>query len=209
MKEIVYQRKIPAVTTQTPEGESITVVDAYMQEERLYANDNNLAEQIAEAQKYAYNGEYAIVDVPDTRPLSEIRADKETELSVACKAAIEAGMDVETTQGTEHFDLTQEDQINLTTALGKVDAGATAHPYHSKRSLCRMFTADEIRAVSAAAVAHALYNQTLCNHLLTWARRAETAEELEGITYSAEGLPEDLAANMVQVLAAAGGGADA
>lgn len=36
-----------------------------------------------------------------------------------------------------------------------------------------------------------------------------TAEELEGIAYTAEGLPEDLAANMAQVLAAAGGGADA
>ena len=41
------------------------------------------------------------------------------------------------------------------------------------------------------------------------ALRAETAEELEGIAYTAEGLPEDLAANMAQVLAAAGGGADA
>lgn len=136
-------------------------------------------------------------------PMNALRSAKEAELSAACKAAIEAGMDVETTQGTEHFDLTEEDQINLSTALGKVDAGATAHPYHSKRSLCRMFTADEIRAVSNAAVAHALYQQTLCNHLMTWARRAETEDELNGITYTAEGLPDDLAANMAQVLEAA------
>lgn len=135
-------------------------------------------------------------------PMDILRSSKEAELSAACKAAIEAGMDVETTQGTEHFDLTEEDQINLTTALGKVDAGATAHPYHSKRSLCRMFTADEIRTVSAAAVSHVLYHQTLCNHLLTWARRAETEDELNGITYTAEGLPDDLAQNMAQVLAA-------
>ena len=60
-----------------------------------------------------------------------------------------------------------------------------------------------------ASIAHKLYHTTLCNHLLTWARRAETAEELAGIAYTAEGLPEDLAANMAQVLAAAGGGADA
>ena len=31
----------------------------------------------------------------------------------------------------------------------------------------------------------------------------ETAEELDGITYSADNLPEDLATNMAQVLAAA------
>lgn len=169
----------------------------------LYLTDGNAVEFVGVSNWDAFVFEDGGWD------LHEIKADKEAELSAACKTAIETGMDAETTQGTEHFDLTQEDQINLATALGKVDAGATAHPYHSKRSLCRMFTADEIRAVSTAAVAHALYHQTLCNHLLTWVRRAETVEELEGITYSAEGLPEDLAANMVQVLAAAGGGADA
>lgn len=142
-------------------------------------------------------------------PMDGLRAAKEDELSAACNAAIVAGMDVETSRGTEHFELTEVDQINLSTALGAVDAGASGHPYHSTRSLCRMFSADEIRAVSAAAVAHVLYHRTLCNHLLTWARRAETAEELAGIAYTAEGLPEDLAANMAQVLAAAGGGADA
>lgn len=57
--------------------------------------------------------------------------------------------------------------------------------------------------IAKASIQHKLYHTTLCNHLLTWARRAETAEELDGITYSADNLPEDLATNMVQVLAAA------
>lgn len=144
----------------------------------------------------------------EEKPLHEIKSDKEAELSAACNAAITAGMDVKTSQGTEHFELTEVDQINLTTALGAVDAGASGHPYHSTRSLCRMFSADEIRAVSAAAVAHVLYHRTLCNHLLTWVRRAETAEEVGGIAYTAEGLPEDLAANMARVLGTDGGGAD-
>ena len=205
MKVIKYQiateiaTEIDRGTPDNPDVETVLAPASMIYTERNYQM----------ALDEAYQGQVTVEDISDTRPLSEIKAEKEAELSAACKTAIEAGMDVETTQGTEHFDLTQEDQINLTTALGKVDAGATAHPYHSKRSLCRMFTADEIRAVSAAAVAHALYNQTLCNHLLTWARRADTADELEGIVYTAEGLPEDLAANMVQVLGMAGGGADA
>lgn len=66
-----------------------------------------------------------------------------------------------------------------------------------------MFTAEEITAISAASISHKLYHTTLCNHLLTWVRRAETAEELGSITYSADNLPDDLAANMAQVLAAA------
>lgn len=153
----------------------------------------------------AYNGEYTIEDVPDDRPLDEIRTDKLAELSSSCNAAITAGMDVETSQGTEHFSLQETDQINLTTALSAVQSGAAGYPYHADGQLCRLFTAAEIQAIAAASVRHKLYHTTLCNHLLTWARRAETKEELSGITYAADGLPDDLAANMAAVLAAAAG----
>ena len=153
----------------------------------------------------AYNGEYTIEEEHDDRPLDEIRADKLAELSASCNAAITAGMDVETTQGTEHFSLQETDQINLTTALSAVQSGAAGYPYHADGQLCRLFTAAEIQAIAAASVKHKLYHTTLCNHLLTWARRAETREELSGITYSADGLPETLAANMASVLAAAAG----
>lgn len=157
------------------------------------------------AKREAYNGEYTIEEEPDDRPLDEIRTDKLAELSASCNAAITAGMDVETTHGTEHFSLQETDQINLTTALSAVQSGASGYPYHADGQLCRLFTAAEIQAIAAASVKHKLYHTTLCNHLLTWARRAETKEELSGITYAAEGLPEDLAANMASVLEEAAG----
>lgn len=140
---------------------------------------------------------------PNAKTLEELRAGKETEISDACNTAIVAGMDVETSRGTEHFALQETDQINLTTALSAVETGAAGYPYHADGQLCRMFTREEIEAIAKASIQHKLYHTTLCNHLLTWARRAETAEELDGITYSADNLPEDLATNMVQVLAAA------
>lgn len=143
---------------------------------------------------------------PGTVPepdLEQLRSGKEAEISTACNGAIIAGMDVETSQGTEHFALQETDQINLTTALSAVQAGAAGYPYHADGQLCRLFTAEEIQAIAQASVRHKLYHTTLCNHLLTWVRRAATAAELETITYAAEGLPDDLAANMAQVLAAA------
>ena len=140
---------------------------------------------------------------PNAKTLEELRVEKEAEISDACNAAIVAGMDVETAQGTEHFSLQETDQINLTTAYNAIISGAANYPYHADGQLCRMFTAEEITAVSTASISHKLYHTTLCNHLLTWARRAETAEELGSITYSADNLPEDLASNMAQVLAAA------
>ena len=142
----------------------------------------------------------------DRAPSIEIiRADKLAELSASCSASITAGMDVETTQGTEHFSLQETDQINLTTALSAVQSGASGYPYHADGQLCRLFTAAEIQSIAEASVRHKLYHTTLCNHLLTWARRAETREELSGITYTANGMPEDLASNMAAVLAAAAG----
>lgn len=139
---------------------------------------------------------------PEPDHLDAAKTAKESELSTACNQAIVTGMDVKTTQGTEHFSLQETDQINLTTAYNAVMAGAEQYPYHADGKLCRMFTADEIKAISAASIQHKMYHTTLCNHLLTWARRAETAEELDGITYTEEGLPEDLAQNMAQIMTA-------
>lgn len=140
---------------------------------------------------------------PAPDPLETARAEKEAELSAACNASIVAGMDVTTTKGTEHFSLQETDQINLTTAYNAVMSGATQYPYHADGELCRMFTADEIKTISAASIQHKLYHTTLCNHLLTWARRAETEEELNSITYTADNLPSDLAQNMASVMMAA------
>lgn len=140
---------------------------------------------------------------PAPDPLESARVVKEAELSAACNAAIVAGMDVPTTQGKEHFSLQETDQINLTAAYNAVMSGATQYPYHADGQLCRMFSADEIKSISAASIQHKMYHTTLCNHLLTWARRAEPAEELAGITYSADNLPADLAQNMAQIMASA------
>jgi len=128
---------------------------------------------------------------------------KEIEISTACNKAIIAGMDVETTQGVEHFSLEETDQINLTTAYNAIMQGATYYPYHSDGNLCRMFSADEIKAVSNASIQHKLYHTTLCNHLLTWVRRAQTVGEINSITYDAANLPEDLAQNMASIFTAA------
>lgn len=173
--------------------------------QHIDSTDAGFANDYAIAKAEAYNGEVTVEDEPDDRPLDVIRADKLEELSASCNAAITAGMDVETTQGAEHFALEETDQINLTTALSAVQSGAAGYPYHADGQLCRLFAAAEIQAIAAASVRHKLYHTTLCNHLLTWARRAETKEELSGITYAADGLPEDLASNMAAVLAAAAG----
>lgn len=159
-------------------------------------------ETIAKAE--AYNGEYTVEETPDNRPFDEIQTQKLSSLSEICNQTIVAGMDVETTEGIEHFSLEETDQINLTTALSAIEQGAKGYPYHADKKLCRMFTAVELKAIAEKATAHKLYHTTLCNHLLILARRATTTAELDKITYSADCLPPDLAENMKKILVAAG-----
>lgn len=159
-------------------------------------------EKIAKTE--AYNGEYTIEEEPDNRPFEEIQTEKLSNLSETCNQTIVAGMDVETTEGIEHFSLEETDQINLTTALSTIGQGAKGYPYHADKKLCRMFTAVELKAIAEKATAHKLYHTTLCNHLLILARRATTIAELDKITYSADCLPLDLAENMKKILVAAG-----
>ena len=200
MKWVVYQRQIPAESTTLPNGETIVTREAYLQEEKLGFTDSNKEIQIAEALKYSYNGEYTIEEEPDDRSLDEIRADKLAEISTSCNAAITAGMDVETTQGTEHFSLQETDQINLTTALSAIQNGSTGYPYHADGQLCRLFSAKEIQDIAEASIKHKLYHTTLCNHLMTWVRRVEDKKELANIKYSIENLPKDLKQNMIDIL---------
>ena len=190
-------------------ADSERLVDAAPPDKRMNAGTNGFVkpcwdEDAAAWVEGATAEEQAAWEVEHHDPVSleEKRAAKHAEVSAASEAAIYAGMDVETTQGTEHFSLTEKDQINLTTAKNAVDKGAAAYPYHADGEMCRIFTAAEINAIGQASIAHKIYHTTYCNHLFEWIRRADTAE-LAGITYGAE-LPDDLAAHMQEILTQAG-----
>ena len=144
-----------------------------------------------------------LVDImPTERPeeaLEAVQSAKLAELSAACSQSIIAGCDVELSAASGHISLTAEDQINLTAALNAVEQGAAGYPYHLDGQLCAVFSAADIRQLAQAAASHKLYHTTYYNHLAAWVRRSETTEEVQAITYGTE-LPEDLAANMANIL---------
>lgn len=136
----------------------------------------------------------------DQFDIEDVRKKKLAGLSSECNRVIVSGCDVKLSDGsTGHFSLLETDQINLTAAVTAVEQGAEGYPYHADGQLCRLFPAADILKIAQAATTHKLYHTTYCNHLLTWARRADSKMELDSITYGAE-LPADLAANMGEVL---------
>jgi hypothetical protein len=131
------------------------------------------------------------------------KAAKVAELREVCNALIVSGVEVETSQGAEHFALDTEDQINLQNLSLQIAAGAQTVLYHADGSLCRPFSSGEVSAIVAAATAHIVGHTTRYNHLKAWVDRTEGAAELAAINYASE-LPADLAEHMSAIL---GGGA--
>lgn len=135
------------------------------------------------------NGDYVEVPVGSLDYKKESVLEK---MSMACQAAIEAGVDVEVSTGTEHFSLDSTDQMNLTNMNILVAAGMSGYPYHADGKVCRVYNAEEITKIATAATQWVTANTTLNNSIVAWINRIETEEELNTVEYSVETLPEDL-----------------
>ncbi len=135
---------------------------------------------------------------------NELRAAKLAEINAACEEAIYAGVDVETTKGTEHFSLTANDQINIAFYEQQIAAGASHIPYHADGRLCRMFTAAEIRAVAEAAARHKVYHLTYCNHLRVYIAGLTDAAAIVEVTYGMM-LSEELQGSLDGIMYLLGG----
>lgn len=79
MKRIIYKRKIPPIVSEGEDGKLVVIREAYFQTETIGFTEANKEIQIAEALKYACNGEYSIEDdgQPDPEPSKEEQLEKE------------------------------------------------------------------------------------------------------------------------------------
>ena len=121
----------------------------------------------------------------ENKKLELIKMNKISELSEICKSTIYNGIDLQTSVGTEHFDLTETDQINIKSLYDTVlnDPSAIVM-YHSSKTMCRVFTSDEIKAVYVGAMKYVVYNTTLFNHLQSQILNMKSVDRINEITYS-------------------------
>ena len=135
---------------------------------------------------------------PDEFTVDELRQSKLTEISTICYNTIIAGVDVETSQGVEHFGLDINDQTNIGNLALQAQAGSPVL-YHADDKLCRWFTPVEMLAIAGTAIAHKTYHTTYHNHLKQWVNNEPDIESLRNITYGVD-LPAELADNMAMLL---------
>ena len=123
--------------------------------------------------------------------LASAQAAKRAEVSADCEAIIYKGVSVTLTDGgTEHFSLTQHDQLNLFGKQAQLAAGAEQLEYHADGQPCRYYSATDMQAIIQDAMLYVSYHTTYCNALNMWIAGCQTAEEAQGIFYGAD-VPEE------------------
>lgn len=123
--------------------------------------------------------------------LKAAQVGKRLEVSAACEENIYSGVDVTLHDGTtEHFSLTEHDQINLFGKQAQLAAGVSQLEYHADGQPCRYYSAADMQSIITAAMWHVSYHTTYCNALNMWIEGCETAEDVQEIFYGAD-VPEE------------------
>lgn len=140
--------------------------------------------------------------------LAELQAAKKQEISAACERAIYSGISVILSDGsTEHFALTEHDQLNLFGKQVQLAAGADKLEYHSDGCACRYYSAADMQTIITAAMTYVSYHTTYCNALNMWIAGVTDKDELSRITYGVS-VPEQYQSEVLKAYLAAGGDVD-
>lgn len=160
------------------------------------------------AAKQAAEEEGGDLDIPvtdgaenvDTTTLDYVRETKLKELSAACNAAIEYGVDVTLSDGeSHHFSLTTQDQLNLLTLSSMATAGQTNIPYHADGELCKFYSAEDILTVVGAAMSLVTYHTSYYNSLKAYVQTLADVASVAAIEYGIE-IPEEYRSEVLAVL---------
>ena len=135
---------------------------------------------------------------PYVPTLLEQQASKKLEISQACEQAIYFGVSVTLADGTtEHFALTEHDQLNLFGKQVQLASGLAQLEYHSDGQPCRYYSAADMQTIITKAMWHVSYHTTYCNAINMWVAGAETVEELQQIYYGVE-IPEQYQSDVLK-----------
>lgn len=148
-------------------------------------------ESIAEDFDYWYSKgeEIAQGELADRYSLEELRMQTYSNVSKACEKTIYAGIDVEISTDTEHFSLTEKDQINLFGKKMQLLAKEEKIEYHEDGQPCKYYSVEDMQKIIDRAMFHVSYNTTYCNAINMWIKSIEKPGDFEQITWGAE-IPE-------------------
>ena len=126
-----------------------------------------------------------LIDIIEYYPIEELKENKKQEINQACSSLIYSGYDY----NGEHYDLSDEDQINML-AWSSVAQQGSSVPYHSSGNPCRTYTSEEFLGLVAAVTSFKTYNLTYCNLLKQQVDEMTDPEEIKAVVYGVTKLNE-------------------
>ena len=135
--------------------------------------------------KLITDGNNNLIDIKEYYSLEELKEVKKQEINQACSLMIYSGYDY----NGEHYDLSDEDQINML-AWSSVAQQGSSVPYHSSGNPCRIYTSEEFLSLVAVITSFKTYNLTYCNLLKQQVDEMTNSEEVKAVTYGITKLNE-------------------
>lgn len=121
--------------------------------------------------------------VGEDNSLSVVMSAKLAEISKACNAVIENGVDIKLGEESVHFNLDIKDQSNINNLFRVVELGGTEFPYQADGGVCRIYTAAEIVEIYVAAQTLITAQTTYHNELKQYVQALESAEDVSAVQY--------------------------
>ncbi len=108
-------------------------------------------------------------------------------LSNKCKASISAGFSVLLSDYESYnFKLTAEDQLNLMSIEGQLNAGAETIIYHATNQPCKVFSRDDMLKVVKAFRHHVTYHTTYFNVAKQYINSLTDIEKINQFSYGTD-----------------------
>ncbi len=123
----------------------------------------------------------------DESVLVKARQTKIRQLSSQCKANISAGFSIMLSDGKSYnFKLTAEDQLNLMSIEGQLNAGAVTVLYHATNQPCRIFSRDDMLKVIKAFRRHVIYHTTYFNVAKQYINSLTDIKKIDKFSYGTD-----------------------
>lgn len=160
----------------------------------------NLPEEvISNTEAYLYIGNEFIVN-PDYDILTYTKELKTKKLSDICSNTIYQGIPITLSDGsTQHFTLTEQDQLNLSGIGLKLLMGAQQIAWHEDdiTKECQYYSAEDAQKIIATLTTFKEYHITYFRDLRIYVYSLNTVEEIEAIEYGFE-LPEEFKSQVLK-----------
>lgn len=123
----------------------------------------------------------------DETALAKAKRDMITCLSSICKNKIIAGFSIILSDGEEYsFKLTTEDQLNIMSIEGQLNAGAETFIYHATNQPCKFFSREDMTKIINAFKRYTLYHTTYFNVAKQYINSLVDIEKVNTFSYGTD-----------------------